>query len=129
MRYGPALATVQCTYSSALSKNARLKRSFRGRLYIDAKAKAAEAQLERELTTALKGIKWYQSKVYLDIYVFKSRTNTDALNFIDALADCLKRVILVDDKFYSIKSCDWELDRKNPRIILKLFQPERRDAQ
>lgn len=128
MRYGPCLATITCTYSPALSKNARLKRSFRGRLYIAAPAKAAEARLERELKTALKDIKFYQNKVFLDIYVVKTRVNSDALNFIDALADCLKRVIMVDDRYYGIKGLDYELNKAAPKIVLKLYQPDRFNA-
>lgn len=127
MRYGPCLATIHCTYSPALSKNARIAQGKR-RFFIKPEAKAAEARLEREMRTALKGIKWYNQKVYLDIYVYKARTNTDAINFIDVLADCLKRVIMVDDRWFAIKSCDWELDRANPHIVLKLYQPTRKDA-
>lgn len=82
-----------------------------------------------ELTKALKGVKMYNNKVYLDIFVCKPRTNIDAINFLDAVADVLKRVINVDDKWYSIKSLDWKVDTKNPYIIVKLYQPERRDAK
>jgi hypothetical protein len=129
LRYGPCIATVTCTYSSALSKNARLKRSFRGRLYIAPAAKAAEKVLESELTTGLKGVKMYQNRIYLDIQVNKSRNTVDALNFVDAVADCLKRVIGVDDKWYGIKALDWTLNKTNPSIIIKLYQPERKDAK
>lgn len=128
MRYGPCLASVTCSYSSALSKNARLKRSFRGRMYIDPKAKAAERILEAELTKGLKGCKLYVNRVYLDIMVHKSRNTVDAINFLDAVADCLKRVCGVDDKWYSVKSLDWSLDKANPRIVVKIYQPERRNA-
>src|SRR5258706_9109239 len=118
---------INCTYSPALSKNARIAQGKR-RFFIKPEAKAAEARLEREMCTALKGLRWYNQKVYLDIYVYKSRTNTDAINFIDVLADCLKRVIMVDDRWFCIKSLDWELDRVNPRIVLRLYQPERRNG-
>lgn len=123
MRYGPVLATVTCTYSPALSKNARLKRSFRGRLYIDAKAKAAEAVLNRELTKGLKGVRLRPEKLWLDITVYKTRVNTDAINFLDSMADVLKIVTGVDDRYYAVKSLDWVLAPKDPKIILKLYQP------
>ena len=83
MRYGPCIATITCTYNTALSKNARLKRSFRGRMYIAPAAKAAEAVLHRELTNGLKGCKLYQNRIYLSIDVHKSRNTVDAINFID----------------------------------------------
>jgi hypothetical protein len=35
----------------------------------------------------------------------------------------------VDDKWYGIKAIDWALDKDNPRIIVKLYQPERRHAK
>lgn len=59
----------------------------------------------------------------------KPRTNIDAINFIDAIADVLKRVIGVDDKWFSIKSLDWAVDAKNPYIIIKLYQPVRKDVK
>lgn len=129
MRYGPCLATVQCTYSSALSKNARLAKSFRGRIYIKPEAKAAEAQLSWELTSGLKGVKIYTNRVYIDLMVYKSRNTVDAINFLDAVADVLKKVIGVDDKWFSVKGIDWAMDKTNPRIIVKIYQPERRDAK
>lgn len=61
--------------------------------------------------------------------VYKSRNTVDAINFLDAVADVLKKVIGVDDKWYSVKSIDWDLDKLNPRIIVKIYQPERRDAK
>jgi hypothetical protein len=118
---------VSCTYSSALSKNARLAKSFRGRIYIRPEAKAAEKQLSKELTEALKNVKMYQNRVYLDLMIYKPRNTIDAINMLDAVADVLKTVIGVDDKWYGIKSIDWELDKLNPRIVLKLYQPIRRD--
>ncbi len=128
MRYGPCLATVSCTYSSALSKNARLAKSFRGRIYIKPEAKAAEKQLSKELTEGLKGVKIYVNRVYLDIMIHKPRNTVDAINFLDAVADVLKTVIGVDDKWYGIKAIDWTLDKANPRIVVKIYQPERRNA-
>lgn len=123
MRYGPCLATVECSYSSALSKNARLAKSFRGKIYIKPEAKSAERTLLRELTKGLKGVTLRQDKVWIDVTVYKTRTNTDAVNFIDAICDVLKVVIKVDDRYFCIKSWDYEIDRINPRMILKLYQP------
>lgn len=130
MRYGRCLVTAAVTYSSALSKNARIGYSYRGKIYIRKEAKAAEAVLHRELTSAIKAakIKFYQNKVYLEVFVFKARSNTDAVNFIDVMCDVVKDVIKVDDRWFSIKSLDWDIDRKNPRIIVRIFQPVRSDA-
>lgn len=85
--------------------------------------------MEYELTIALKRVKMYNNKVYLDIFVCKPRTNIDAINFLDAIADVLKRVIGVDDKWFSIKSLDWIVDTKNPYIVVKLYQPDRKDIK
>lgn len=128
MRYGPCLGTVLCTYSASLSKNARLAKSFRGKIYIKPEAKSAERVLLRELQKGLKGVMLYENKVWIDVKVYKTRTNTDAVNFIDAICDVLKVVIKVDDRYFCIKSWDYEIDRENPRMILKIYQPERRDA-
>lgn len=128
IRFGRCLLNTTVTYSSFLSKNSRIGSSYRGKIYIKKEAKAAEAALHRELTSAVKAarIKFYDNRIYLDIFVYKARSNTDSINFIDVIADVLKDVIKVDDAWYGIKSCDWALDRNNPRIIIKLFQPERK---
>lgn len=128
MTYGKCLASVKVTYNSNLSKNARIANRFKG-FYIKPEAKRAEAVLEHELTIALKRVKLYNNKVYLDIFVMKPRTNIDAINFLDAIADVLKRVTGVDDKWYSVKSIDWAVDTKQPYIVVKLYQPERRDLK
>lgn len=129
MRFGRCLLNTTVTYSSFLSKNNRIGYGYKG-IYIKKEAKAAESVLRKELTSAIKSakIRFYDNRVYLDVFVFKARSNTDAINFIDVIADVLKDVIKVDDHWYGIKSCDWALDRKNPRIIIKLFQPSRRDG-
>lgn len=128
MQYGKCLAVAQCTYNSNLSKNARIANRFKG-FYIKPAAKDAETQLLLELTKAFKGVKMYNNKIYLDIFVAKPRTNIDAINFIDAVADVVKKVIGVDDKWFSIKCLDWKVDTKNPYIVVKLYQPNRSDAK
>ena len=127
MVYGKALGVATCTYNSALSKNQRFTIG-RSRVYKNAKATAAENTLFHELRL-LKKTKWYQNKIYMDVVVFKPRVDVDAVNFVDAIADVLKRVILVDDRYFSIKSWDWHLDRIDPRIIVKVYQPARRNAK
>lgn len=128
MRYGPCIARAIVTYSSSLSKNARIAKSFRGKVYIKPEAKAAELILQGELTKALKGVRMYVNKIYLDIHVYKPNNRVDGINFLDAIADVLKKVIKVDDRWFAVKTLDWSLDRENPRIVLKLYQPTRRNA-
>lgn len=65
----------------------------------------------------------------MDVVVFKPRVDVDAINFVDAVADVLKRCIMVDDRYFSIKSWEWHLDRAEPRIIVKVYQPVRRNSK
>lgn len=118
---------MTCTYDANLSKNARLAQGRR-RFYIKPEAKRAEDRLHYELKKGIGRVAFSTNKVYIDIKVFKPRVNTDAINFIDAIADVLKVVIKVDDRWFSLKGLDWELDRENPRIIVKLYQPIRRNS-
>ena len=124
MSYGRCLATIHCTYNSNLSKNARLA-TRRGHFYVKDEAKAAEKTLHHEISLATKGLDFKQAKVYIDITVYKPHVNADAINFIDTIADVLKVVIGVDDRWFSIKKLDWHLDRTNPRIIVKLYQEKK----
>ncbi len=123
--YGKPIVDFVATYDTYLSKNQRMRFTRRGSTYKPALSQAAEKVLHTEAVNALGRKKFYQNKVYLDITVYKSRTNVDAVNFIDVIADVLKVVIGVDDKFFCIKQLEWELDRKNPRIRIKIYQPDR----
>lgn len=128
IRYGPCLSKFTVSYDGNLSKNARIANRFKG-FYIKPAAKAAEAQLFLEMTSALLNLKFFNNKIYLDIHVAKPRTNIDAINFLDAIADVLKKVIGVDDRWYCIKSLDWEVNTKNPSITIKLYQPVRKHVK
>lgn len=125
--YGKPVVDFVATYNTALSKNARRRWGRGARVYTPKLAQEAEATLTAELTKALGRKRFYQNKVYISMHVYKSRTNVDCINFLDAVADVTKVVIKVDDKYFSVKEIDWTVDRVHPRIHIQLYQPDRFD--
>lgn len=61
-----------------------------------------------------------KEKVHLAITVFKPNNRCDAINFIDAVADIIKEVIGVDDRYYAL-SLDWFISEE-PNIQIRITQ-------
>ena len=71
----------------------------------------------------LNGHKFAKDKIMLDIMVYKTNMNGDPLNLVDGIADAVKGVIGVDDRYYGM-FLDWEIDKENPRIELTIKQED-----
>ena len=56
-----------------------------------------------------------KQKVYITMRVFKPNHRSDAINLVDGMADILKKVMGLDDRYFSVW-CDWEIDKENPRV-------------
>jgi len=84
-----------------------------------------KAKLElTHVLRSLKDEKWKdKAKVYVDIVVFKPNHKSDAINMIDGVCDAIKEVIPVDDRYYGVW-CDWEIDKENPRLEIRVWQFE-----
>lgn len=105
----------------ALSKNR--KTSFaRGRYYTNPAHKDACNALIMALKAQNKGQVWKKERVWIDIFLMKSKERQDVSNFVDVCCDAVKQVILVDDCFFSIKA-DWEMCIKGrEQLVLTITQ-------
>jgi len=117
MKWGPQ---IELPYDSYLSKN-RAIRVGRGRLFKDPKHKKAQADAVRIIKSRMKGIKVpTNAKIWIDLYMFKPRKNSDAHNILDGLMDSIEKAIGVNDSHFAIERLDWEVSPKHPKIILTI---------
>lgn len=62
-----------------------------------------------------------KKKVNLFIHVVKDSMRSDAINYIDGIADVIKEVIGVDDRYFQVV-LTWEIDKKNPLFLVGVTQ-------
>jgi Holliday junction resolvase RusA-like endonuclease len=62
-----------------------------------------------------------KEKIYISIYAELENHRGDALNLVDTICDAVKQAILVDDRWFAIKSLDWEI-KKSGKIFIDIEQ-------
>lgn len=70
----------------------------------------------------LLGHKFYQGKIWLDITIYQPDHFGDALNYIDAFADAIQKAIGINDRWYAIKSLNWQINKSEPRLEIWILQ-------
>ena len=78
--------------------------------------------LTEEVAKVVPVEKLVQNKLWIDIYVQKPRQNGDAVNFVDMVCDAVKDAIPLDDRWYSIRSVDWQIVKHEPMIFVGVGQ-------
>ena len=113
---------IELPYMPELGKNQM--KGFRkgGGYYVQQGYKDAVQAIVSLLVMKGKGIKWKQDKVWVEIFLQKSRPNSDVANFIDGIYDAIKIGIGVDDCWFAGKQ-DFEYDKEiEPYIIITITQ-------
>lgn len=106
------------------SKNKMWKATRFGRLYLNPKTKQLIDFLIYKTRIEIKKNKLFfvkRKKVYLSIYAELENHRGDALNLLDTIADALKEAINIDDRWFAIKSLDWEI-KKGGKIFIEVSQ-------
>lgn len=117
---------ISIPYSGDISKNTILGRGqFGNRVFMKQSAKEKRQQIawlcKKEMME--KDVIFYDGKVYLDIFVQKPTAGSgDALNVLDLISDAVQDGIGVNDKWFCVKSIDWEIKKDNPRIFIQVIQ-------
>lgn len=74
------------------------------------------------------GIEFTDKKeVIVSIMVFKKNHVGDCINLIEGICDAIKEVIKVDDRYFSIGFCRWnilEKENKNQKILIRIEQDD-----
>lgn len=112
-----------------LSKNSRLGYGANGVRFIRKDARHAIDALALVARRALAGVPIRQNKLWVEMLVEKPNMKGDAINLVDTVADVLKEVTGLDDRWYCLKGVDWRINRKNPCVIIRVMQEECEDVQ
>lgn len=93
---------------------------WNGRIMRKRETNDAKEQLTWEV--AATNHTFYQGKVWLDICIYQPTHTGDALNYLDVMADAVADAIGVDDRWFSVRRIDWQIDKADPRIVLVVTQ-------
>ncbi len=127
--YDPKLAWLvrfSLPFSWAASKNSIYGRmsDIKKRTFIRAESRNYRDAITLLTKQAMKGVDLKHDKLWLDIFVEKPNQRGDAVNVIDLVCDAIKRAIPIDDRWYSIRRLDWEINKNNPHLFIGLSQEE-----
>lgn len=64
---------------------------------------------------------WYRAHLSIYLKVVMPRFLTDAVNYVDSIADAVRDGTGIDDKWFKF-TVDWGIDRDNPRLELTVIQ-------
>lgn len=116
--------SVSIPFTWEWSKNKMWKPKRLGGFYLNPKTKhlidllVYKVRSEKNLNKALFA---KNKKVYLSIYAEMENHRGDALNLVDTICDALKQGIGTDDRWFAIKSLDWEI-KKAGKIFIDIEQ-------
>ena len=118
---------IQIPLTDTLSKNAQY-RLARGRMYLTADAQAARDAIAWNLKARLQGRSFRPGrKVWLDLWVQRSTMRSDPINVLDAVADAVKNIIGIDDRWFAVARLDWMLVRHQPPVVRLILWQEGED--
>lgn len=100
---------IAVPFDWAASKNYIYGLRVGGHVRLREEVKSYRDLIGWKLREALGGQRIVQNRVWIDIFVQKTHHRGDAVNFVDTICDAIKRVIPVDDKWYSIRRLDWQI--------------------
>ena len=115
--------TLTIPLTASLSKNFQ-HGLHRGQIHLQPDAEAARAGIGWELKSGLRGrVLQPQRKVWLDLFVQRANMKSDPINVLDAVADAVKGIVGLDDRWFAVARLDWALVREEtPCIRLALWQ-------
>lgn len=118
--------SIEIPYTGSLSKNVILGRGdFGGRVFMKAESRDVKEEISFLLSMEIKKkrIKFVTGKVWIDIFVQKPNAGSgDAINTLDLIADAIVDAIEVDDRWFCVRSIDWEIRKENPKIKITVCQ-------
>lgn len=62
--------------------------------------------------------------IMVGYHVYKPTQNGDAFNLLDGLADAVKTVIGIDDRYFGCDGIYSHIDKINPRVVLTISQDD-----
>ena len=103
----------------------RINRYGKPEIYVPWKAKKIKKSLENEMFFLFGNMRWKnKSKVWVKLVVYLPNHRWDCHNFIKAILDIIEKAIGINDAWFAIDKCDFEIDKENPRIELEVWQDD-----
>ena len=65
-----------------------------------------------------------KEKTFVEIHLFKPTHRGDSGNYTNAVCDVIQEVLGINDSWF-VPSNPWDIDRKNPRLEITIWQGER----
>lgn len=113
---------VGVPFSWAGSKNHIFSNTARGHVYMRHESRYMRTLLTEQVMDVVDATKLVQNKLWIDIYVQKPKQNGDAVNFVDMVCDAVKDALPLDDRWYSLRSVDWQIVKHEPMLFVGLGQ-------
>ncbi len=120
---------VSVPFSYAASKNHIYSLRARGHVHLRKESANLKALIAAKVRDAVVDLPVVHNKVWIDILVQKSNHKGDAINVVDLVCDGIKKALPVDDRWYSIRSLDWEIVRGGGHIFISVGQENVGHAQ
>lgn len=111
---------LKIPFTYALSKNFQWGYHQAGYVHLRSEARAARDGLTAAIVAAKPS--FVQGKIWVDICVQKPEQRGDAVNFVDAICDAVKKGIGIDDRWFSLRRVDWQVVKEDPWIIVSIGQ-------
>lgn len=119
--------SVPFTY--AASKNHIYAMRSRGHVAMRRESRDLLDAIAGKAKEAIQGVHLRMNKVWVDLYVQKPNHKGDAINVVDLVCDGLKVGLGIDDRWFAIRSIDWQIVKSDPRLFIGIGQEECEDAQ
>lgn len=113
---------VAVPFSWAGSKNHIFSSTSRGHVFMRDESRYMRTLLTEKVREVTASAPLVQNKLWLDIFVQKPRQNGDAVNFVDMVCDAVKDAIPLDDRWYCIRSVDWQIVKQEPMLFVGVGQ-------
>lgn len=113
------ILTFSIPFDWCLSKNA-MANFGRGRYWKNPSTTASQEIIIWKIRQTK--IKWIQDKLYISILVEKPNQRGDAINFIDTIADGVKKGTEIDDRWFCLERIDWIINKNEPKIWITIKQ-------
>lgn len=113
---------VQVPFSWAGSKNHIFSKRATGHVFMRAESSFMRHNLMHAVREALGDVTVASNKLWIDMYIQKPNMRGDAVNFVDMICDAVKDAVLLDDRWFSIRSVDWQIAKNDPMIFVGIGQ-------
>lgn len=120
---------IEMPFSWAGSKNHLFATTTRGHTFLRDEARYYRHEITCRIFEATKDQRIFKNKLWLDVLVQKPNHRGDAANFVDLICDAVKDAIPLDDRWYAIRSLDWQICKSDPALFIGIGQEELADVQ